>query len=204
MVLYMILAVCLTVGVIWVVGYRKTAYTLTAIPVLILVAGPQLSRALDRICSLVTKTWRRHARLPGRHYCPECARALRPPMESRPVAGDECAACDGVWCDSRVFLRWLAPYGTTEASWRVIPRDDSSPPMLCPECAVPLEFGTLDRLQPLFSRCVACDGHWVARMTWTWFSLTPPSHGVKTVRAAPLPAEPARAPVFVSGSRKNP
>ncbi len=192
LILYGILAACLVVGVIWVAGYRKTAYALTSVPVLIFFFGPQLSRALDRAVNAVSKAWRAHARRPGRRYCPECGDALRAPKAARPVGGDECPACEGTWCGSRELLRWLTSYRTNEDTWRSVARDDLSPPMLCPACAIPLEFGGLDRLQPMFARCAACDGHWVSRMTWTWFDLNPPSAPRKTERpvaraGSPLP-----------------
>lgn len=188
-ILYGILAACLVVGLIWVSGYHKTAYALTSVPVLIFFFGPQLSRALDHAANAVVKAWRACARRPGRRYCPECGGALRPPKEPRPVSGDECPSCEGAWCRSRELLRWLAPYGTAEGTWRSIARDALSPPMLCPECAVPLDIGSLDRLQPLFARCAACDGHWVARMTWTWFNLNPltPAKAVRPEAPAPPP-----------------
>ncbi|MDP3543628.1 MAG: hypothetical protein Q8T11_14250 [Elusimicrobiota bacterium] len=173
MILYGILAACLVVGVIWISGYRKTAYVLVSIPVAIAVAGPQLSRGLDRVTTAVSKRWRAHARLPGRQYCPECARALGPAGKDHPAAVGDCPKCGGSWCDSRKLLVSLAPYGTVESTWQKIERDELTPPMLCPQCAVPLELGTLDRLQPLLARCAACDGHWIARMTWTWFELNP-------------------------------
>lgn len=189
MLLYGALAALLAVGVLWIEGYRLTAYALLAIPVLMAVAGPQLSRGLDRVCSVATKTWRTHARRPGRRYCPECACALRAPKEPRPVSGDACPKCEGGWCESRELLRWLAPYGTNEGTWRAIARDELSPPMLCPKCAVPLETGSLDRLQPFFARCGPCGGYWLSRMTWTWFALTPPSpaQAVRAPSPSPLP-----------------
>lgn len=192
MILYGILAACLVVGVIWISGYRKTAYVLVSIPVAIAVAGPQLSRGLDRVTTFLTRRWRAHARLPGRQYCPECACALRPPVEGRPAVVGDCPRCGGSWCDSRKLLGSLAPYGTAESTWQTIARDELTAPMLCPQCAVPLELGTLDRLQPMFARCAACDGHWIARMTWTWFELNPPAPPKAVRPAPPAPAEPAK------------
>lgn len=189
MLFYFAYVAIFSVAVVWVLGYRVTATVLAAIPVSMWLFGPQLSRALDRVCVAVTKTWRAYARRPGRRYCPACACALRTAKASRPVAGDECPKCEGSWCDSRELLRWLARYGTGESTWRAILRDELSPPRLCPQCAVPLEAGTLDRLQPLFSRCGACGGHWIDRMTWTWFDLTPPPAAAKPPpAAAPTPS----------------
>jgi len=190
---YLLFVAVFGVGVLWTLGYRVTAGVLTAIPVLMYFAGDRLSRGLDRVCVAVTKSWRAIARRPGRRYCPACACALQTPKTSRPVAGDECPACDGAWCDSREFLHWLTAYGTAEESWRAIPRDELSPPMLCPKCAVPLQTGSLDRLQPYFSRCVACDGHWIDRMAWAWFALTPPK-GTRSARPARATPEPAPNP----------
>ena len=191
MLLCFIVVVVLCVGLVWVSGYHKTAYALTAIPVLMYFFGPQLSRGLDRVTHTVTGVWRAYARRPGKRYCPECGGALAAPKASRPVSGDECPKCEGSWCDSRALFHWLAAYGTSESTWRAIPREDLAP-MLCPQCAVPLESGSLDRLQPLFARCGACGGHWLSRMTWTWFELTPPAPAKKAFRAeireeSPLP-----------------
>lgn len=186
-----IIVVLFSVGLIWVSGHHKTAYALISAPVLMYFFGPQLSRGLDRVTNAVTSVWRTYARRPGKRYCPECGGALASPKASRPVPGDECPKCEGSWCDSRGLLRWLVAYGTAESTWRAIPREDLAP-MLCPQCAVPLESGSLDRLQPLFARCGACGGHWLSRMTWTWFELTPPAPPKIAVRAearaeSPLP-----------------
>lgn len=190
LILYGILAACLVVGVIWVSGYRKTAYALTSVPVVIFFFGPQLSRALDRAVNSASRAWRAYARRPGRRYCPECGGALRASAEARPIAGDTCPSCEGSWCGSGEFLLWLSPYGTTESSWQAAPRDAAAPPRLCPQCAAPLEFGTLALLQPIFARCAACGGHWIERMTWTWFGLNPPSAPPKIRRPAPRPESP--------------
>jgi Zn-finger nucleic acid-binding protein len=188
MVLYGFYLAVFAVCAIWFAGYHLTAYALAAAAAAVWFAGERLSRGFDRGCNVATKAWRAFARRPGRRYCPECACALSAPKEGRPVFGAECPKCEGSWVDSRLLLRWLAPYGTAESTWRAIPRDELSAPMLCPECAVPLEPGSLDRLQPLFTRCGACDGHWINRMTWTWFSLTPPA------TAKPVRAESPAAP----------
>jgi Zn-finger nucleic acid-binding protein len=187
-----IIVAIFSVGLIWISGYHKTAYALMSVPVLIFFFGPQLSRGLDRVTNAVVKVWRTYARLPGKRYCPECAGALLPPQASHPVSGDGCPKCDGSWCDSRELLRWLAAYGTAESTWLTVPSEELAPPMLCPQCAVPLESGSLDRLQPLFARCAACGGHWISRMTWTWFELTPPAPKKTIVRVearaqSPLP-----------------
>lgn len=176
------------VAVVWVLGYRVTAGVLLAIPSSMWLFGPQLSRGLDRTCSVATNAWRSFARRPGRRYCPSCACALRAPRQGRPVAGDECPKCEGNWCDSRALLCWLSPYGTHESTWIAQPHDGLSPSMLCPKCATPLEAGSLERLQPLFARCRACEGYWIDRMTWTWFELTPPKRTPVARAAAPSPA----------------
>lgn len=197
MLFYVIVVAAFGVGVLWVQGYRVTAGVLSAIPVLMYFAGDRLSRGLDRVCTVMTNAWRSVARRPGRRYCPACACALQPPKTSRPVAGDECPKCDGSWCDSRELLAWLEPYGTHEATWCAQPRDGLKPAMLCPKCAAPLEAGGLERLQPLFVRCAACQGYWIDRMTWAWFDLTPPKR---------TPAARAASPAADAGLafRKNP
>lgn len=192
-----IIVALFSVGLIWVSGYHKTAYALLSIPILIAVAGPQLSRGLDLAVAVTTKIWRTYARRPERRYCPECAGALSPLKTSHPVAGGECPKCDGTWCDSRELMRWLTAYGTNDSTWLAIPRDALSPAMLCPECAVPLEMGSLDRLQPVFARCGPCSGHWISRMTWTWFELTPPARAKTTARVeirteSPTPVHASR------------
>lgn len=195
MLFYGILMACLAVGSIWVAGYRKTAYALAAIPVAMYFYGPQLSRALDRGVNAAVTLKRTHARRAGRRYCPECGGALS--AASRPVAGDGCPSCEGSWCRTRDLMGLLAAYGTAESTWRAIPRDELSPPRLCPECAVPLEAGSLDRLQPLFDRCGACGGHWVSRLTWTWLELTPPPPAnKKAVRPEARAESPAPELVF--------
>lgn len=186
MVFFGILAALFLVGLLWVLGYRKTAYVLTAIPLAMHFFGAQLSRALDRSVNSVTTFRRRHLRRAGRRYCPECGGALG--AASRPVAGDGCPRCEGSWCRTRDLMGLLSAYGTQESTWRAIPRDERGPARLCPECAVPLESGTLDRLQPIFDRCAACGGHWVARLTWTWLELNPAP--VKK----PQPPRPAERP----------
>jgi len=186
LILYGILVACMGVATVWGVGYHKTAYVMMAIPAAMYFFGEQLSRALDRSINAVVTAWRTYTRLSGRTYCPECGGVMR--AGSRPVAGDGCPACEGSWCRTRDLMGWLAAYGTAESTWTAIKRDDLSPPRLCPDCAAPLEAGSLDRLQPLFDRCVPCGGHWISRLTWTWFELTPPAPAKKTARAeSPLP-----------------
>lgn len=172
MVFFGILMALFAIGLVWISGYRKTASALAAIPLAMWFFGDRLSRALDRAVNAATAAWRAHARRAGRTYCPECGGALS--AASRPVAGPGCPSCGGAWVRTGDLMAWLAAYGTTESTWRAIARDELSPARLCPECAVPLEPGSLDRLQPLFDRCAACGGHWISRLAWTWFELTPP------------------------------
>lgn len=174
-------------GCLWIEGWHATAAALLALPVAVYFYGPQLAWAADQVLGRARRAWRTYARAPGKRYCPECAGALAAPKRGRPLGGEECPACEGLWCSSREFLSWLAPYGTSEVTWLPLERDTIAVPLLCPRCAVPLEVGSLERLQPLFARCAACDGHWVERMTWTWFDLTPPK---------PLPARPVGAREF--------
>jgi len=189
MALYGIIAACIVIGVIWGVGYRKTAYALTTLPVVMYFFGPQLSRGLDRTVNAVVTVKRTYARVPGRHYCPQCAGALVQPKGGRPVSCGDCPKCEGSWCDSGELLRWLVPYGTAESTWSALAPDELKPPLLCPQCAAPLELGSLDRLQPVFARCAACEGYWMARLTWTWFELTPPPPVKRAARAETPPSE---------------
>jgi Zn-finger nucleic acid-binding protein len=187
MLYYVIVVAAFGVGLLWVKGYTVAAGALTAVPFLMYFFGDRLSRGLDRVCAAATNAWRRVARRPGRRYCPACACALQAPKISRPVAGEECPSCDGSWCDSREFLRWLEPYGTHESTWLALPHDELKPVPLCPKCAVPLEAGSLERLQPVFVRCVPCQAYWLERMTWVWFEMTPPKR-LRIERPAPAPA----------------
>lgn len=171
---YLIYLGLLAVSVLWVLGYRVAAAAVLSVPAAMWLFGPQLSRGLDRFCAVATNAWRSSARRGGKKYCPGCACALGAPKTARPLAGDECPKCDGSWIPARDFRDWIAAYGTDETTWTAVPRDGLTAAPLCPACAAPLETGTLNRLQPLFLRCVPCAGHWIDRMTWTWFDLTPP------------------------------
>lgn len=85
MILYGMLAACLTAGVIWVSGYRKTACALASIPVAIAVAGPKLSRglrrALDRADDLDLV----------RAQCTDPPKSVRPKPPRRPSSSWSCA-----------------------------------------------------------------------------------------------------------------
>lgn len=188
MAFYGLLLACFAVGALWVVGYRKTAYLLAAVPLAMHFFGDRLSRGLDRCVNALVTLRRARFRRAGRRYCAECGGALRP--ASRPAAGDGCPSCEGSWCRTRDLMALLSAYGTREDTWRAIPRDELSPPRLCPECAAPLEAGTLDRLQPIFDRCAPCGGHWVSRLTWTWLELNPAPAPRKAPRPAVRPESP--------------
>lgn len=187
MTFYLLFMALFGVSSLWVLGYRVAAGVLLSVPAAMWLFGPQLSRGLDRFCAFATVAWRANARRAGGKYCPGCACALGAPKTARPLAGDECPKCDGSWVPSSDFRAMVAAYGTDEGTWTAIPRDGLTAAPLCPACAKPLETGTLSRLQPLFLRCAACDGHWVDRMTWTWFALTPPARA----KAPPSPAPAA-------------
>lgn len=191
--LYGTLSAAILIGCLWVEGWRKTAYALGATPVVLWLFGRQLSWALDQTIGRLRLAWRTHARASGRRYCPECHCALAA-SAARPVLGESCPRCDGAWVPAKDLTSWLAPYGSSQATWLAAERDRLAEPMLCPSCAKPLDLGTIERVQPVFGRCEPCGSQWVDRMAWVWFDLTPPK--------APAP-RPAPRPDSVAASRKD-
>jgi len=188
MLVYGIIAGSFGVGCLWISGWHKLAGALAAIPVSMWLFGPQLSWALDQAIGRGRIAWRTFARARGNEYCPECHGVLAASAD-RPVSGRACPRCEGSWCATKDFAAYVAPYGASQATWLAVEGRPLERPMLCPRCAVPLELGTLERLQPVFARCEPCGGHWIERMSWTWFALTPPV----PLKGAPAPASPEPA-----------